>query len=112
MKTGRYSQATTLRTATRPGRTEDLFPDPYYLAAVEQAYGSIDLRFNAEEKQIPNIIDRLAAVFEGKGHGDFEKWKVARALADRIEADPRRVPPETLDAASRVFQKVNALLGI
>ncbi len=93
------------------GETEDLFPDSYYLAAVKQAYGSMDLRFNADEKQIPNIIDRLAAVFERKGHGDFEKWKVARALADQIEADPKGVPPETLDAASRIFQKVNALLG-
>jgi predicted ATPase len=93
------------------GETEDLFPDDYYLAAVKQAYGSIDLRFNADEKQIPNIIDRLTAVFERKGHGDFETWKVARALADRIEADPERVPPETLDAASQIFQKVNALLG-
>jgi hypothetical protein len=93
------------------GETEDLFPDDYYLAAVKQAYGSIDLRFNADEKQIPNIIDRLTAVFERKGHGDLEKWKVARALADRIEADPQGVPPDTLDAASRIFQKVNALLG-
>jgi hypothetical protein len=66
---------------------------------------------NADEKQIPNIIDRLAAVFERKGHGDFEKWKVARALADQIEDDPKGVPPETLDAASRIFQKVNVLLG-
>jgi hypothetical protein len=94
------------------GETEDLFPDSYYLAAVRQACGSIDLRFNADEKQFPKVVDRLTAVFERKGHGEFEKWKVARALADQIEADPSGVPSETLDAASRIFQKVNALLGI
>jgi hypothetical protein len=49
-------------------------------------------------------------VFARKGHGDFEKWKAARALANQIEADPSEVPPETLDAASRIFLKVNALL--
>ena len=44
------------------GETEDLFPEDYYMAAVRKAYGKIDLRFNAEEKQIPNIIDRLTAL--------------------------------------------------
>jgi AAA ATPase domain len=92
------------------GETEDLFSDEYYLAAVRQAYGSLDLRFNAEEKQIPNILDRLTAVFERKGHGNFEKWKVDRALADEIERNPQDVPVDTLDAASMIFQHVNALL--
>jgi hypothetical protein len=32
------------------------------LAAVRKAYGEIDLSFNAEEKQIPDIIDRLTAL--------------------------------------------------
>jgi ABC-type cobalamin/Fe3+-siderophores transport system ATPase subunit len=93
------------------GETEDLFPEDYYLAAVKQAHGSIDLRFNAAEKQIPNIIDRLTALFERKGHGDLEKWKIARALADSIDADPGAVPPETLDAAAQIFEKINELIG-
>jgi hypothetical protein len=94
------------------GETEDLFPDDYYLAAVKQAYGSIDLRFNADEKEMPNIIDRLTAVFDRKGHGTFEKWKVARALADQIETEPQAVPADTLDAASLIFQKITGLFGI
>lgn len=93
------------------GETEDLFPDKYYLAAVRQAYGSLDLRFNAQEKQITNILDRLTAVFQRKGHGDFEKWKVGRALADEIERNPQNVPADTLDAASMIFQRLNTLLG-
>jgi len=93
------------------GETEDLFPEDYYLAAVRKAHGKIDLRFNAAEKQIPNIIARLTALFERKGHGDLEKWKTNRALADTIDADPAAVPAETLDAATQIFQKINALIG-
>jgi energy-coupling factor transporter ATP-binding protein EcfA2 len=93
------------------GETEDLFPEDYYLAAVKKAHGKIDLRFNAEEKQIPNIVDRLTALFVRKGHGDLEKWKIDRALADTIDADPQAVPVQTLDAATQVFQKINALIG-
>lgn len=93
------------------GETEDLFPADYYLGAVKKAHGSIDLRFNADDKKIPNIIDRLTALFERKGHGDIEKWKIARVLADIIDADPHAVPAETLDAAAQIFQKINALIG-
>ncbi|MBP2322622.1 putative ATPase [Kibdelosporangium banguiense] len=91
------------------GETEDLFPDDYFLTAVKKAYGSIDLRPNADEKQISNIVDRLTALFTRKGHGEFEKWKVNRALADQIEDDPHHVPAETLDAASMMFEKINNL---
>jgi predicted ATPase len=93
------------------GETEDLFPEDYYLAAVKKAHGRIDLRFNAQEKQIPNIVDRLTALFERKGHGDLEKWKISRALADTIDADPGSVPAQTLDAAAQIFQKINTLIG-
>jgi hypothetical protein len=51
------------------GETEDLFPEGYHLAAVRKAYGEIDLSFNAKKKQIPNIIDRLTALYERKSHG-------------------------------------------
>lgn len=93
------------------GETEDLFPEDYYLTAVKKAHGNVDPRFTAEEKQIPNIIDRLTALFEREGHGDLEKWKIARALADTIDSDPMAVPAQTLDAATRIFQKINALIG-
>ena len=75
------------------GETEDLFPEDYYLAAVKKAHGNIDTRFNAQEQQIPNIIDRLTALFEREGHRDIEKSKIARALADTIDADPKPSPP-------------------
>lgn len=93
------------------GEVEELFPDDFYLAAVKRAYGSLELRFNADEKQINNIIDRLTEAFKRKGHGEFEKWKVARALADMIEERPEAVPIGTLDAVEQIFQHVNILVG-
>lgn len=93
------------------GETEDLFPEDYYLAAVKTAHGRLDLRFNAAEKQIPNIVDRLTALFKRKGYGDLEKWKIARALADAIDADPQAVPAQALDAAAQIFKRINELIG-
>jgi predicted ATP-dependent endonuclease of OLD family len=93
------------------GETEDLFPEAYYLAAVKKVHGNIDLRFNAAEKPIPNIVDRVTAVFARKGHGTFDKLQTARVLADIIAADPQAVPAQTLDAATQIFQKINLLIG-
>lgn len=94
------------------GEIEDLFPDDYFMAAVKEAYPGKDLRFNADEKGIPNIVDRVEALFERKGHGGFEKWKVARILADGIMADRSKVPSETLDAFANVAVELNKLVEV
>ena len=91
------------------GEIEDLFPDDYFMAALKEAYGSKDYRFNADEKAIPNIIDRVTALFERKGLGDFEKWKVARILADKITAKPKDVPTETLDSIEAITKALNEI---
>lgn len=91
------------------GEVEDLFTDDYYVAAVKRAYGSKDFRFNADEKAIPNIVDRFEALFERKNLGTFEKWKVARELADSIAKDPQDVPAETLDSFETVAKSLNTI---
>lgn len=93
------------------GEIEDLFPDDYFMAAVKEAYVGKDLRFNADEKAVPNIVDRLEALFERKRHGVFEKWKVARVLADNIMADPSGVPSDALDAFERIAVALNVITG-
>ncbi len=93
------------------GEIEDLFMDDYFLAAVKDAYGSGDYRFNADEKTIPNVIDRVTALFARKGLGDFEKWKVARLLADKILAKPQDVPTETLDAIAAIANELNTIVN-
>jgi hypothetical protein len=45
------------------------------------------------------------------GHGDLEKWKVDRALADTIDTDPHAAPAQTLDAIALIFEKINELIG-
>ena len=91
------------------GEIEDLFPDDYFMAAVKEAYGSRDFRFNADEKATPNIVDRITALFERKGLGDFEKWKVARILADNIMMKPADVPSETLDSIEAIARALNEM---
>jgi predicted ATPase len=91
------------------GGVEDLFPSDYYLAAVKQVYGKIDLRTSAAEQQL-GIAERLRVMFARKGHPPFERWKVARALSGRAEADPRSIPPVTLTAAAQLFTYLNDLI--
>src|SRR5581483_4459297 len=41
----------------RQAELEDVFPEDEYLAAVREAYPGVDLRFNATEKAMPEIIN-------------------------------------------------------
>jgi hypothetical protein len=91
------------------GEIEDLFPDDYYIAAIKDVYGTGDYRLNNDEKAIPNIVDRATAMLTRKHQRTFEKWKVARALADRIAAKPHEVPAEALDAAQAIAENLNAI---
>jgi len=95
---------------SNPGREiEDLFPDEYFMAAVKTVYGTRDYRLNADEKAIPNIVERVTAVFERKGFGKFEKWQVARVLADTIMDKISEVPAETLDAIEQIAIALNEI---
>lgn len=94
------------------GEIEDLFPDDYFVAAAKKAYPGKDLRFNADEKAVPNIVDRLEALFERKAHGKFEKWRVARVLADGIMAEPSKVPSDVLDAFAEIAVQLNKLVEV
>ena len=91
------------------GEIEDLFPDDYYLKVAKTTYGSKDLRFNADEKAIPNIVDRLEALFTRRGYGEFEKWRVDQALTEQIMADLSSVPLETLDSAAAIVEQLNEI---
>jgi hypothetical protein len=95
--------------ANLTGEIEDLFTDDYYVAAAKRAYAGKDLRFNADEKAIPNIVDRFEALFARKSHGTFEKWKVARELADSITSTPSEVPDETLDSFEAIAGALNQI---
>jgi predicted ATP-dependent endonuclease of OLD family len=86
---------------------EDIFPEDYYLSAVGTAYSKGKLKLSAEEKKIPGIVDRTAAMLERLQLGRFEKWRPAAALRDQIVAKPDDVPEEVLRVASEIFRAVN-----
>ncbi len=86
---------------------EDLFGD-YYLSAVAVAYPGVKLTFDTDEATMPNIVDRLTALFARNGKGQFEKWRAAAALRDTMLADPAALPDEVLERANAVFGSLNA----
>ena len=61
------SLSATTHDSNTTGEIEDLFPDDYFMAAVKEAYGSRDFRFNADEKATPNIVDRITALSSARG---------------------------------------------
>jgi len=44
--------------------------------------------------------------------GDFEKWKVAGVLADKIMANPQDVPAETLDAIEAIAKELGTITDV
>lgn len=88
---------------------EDLFPEADYLSAVEEAY-KIKVALNADEKKLPAVVDRVKAFFVRSGAGDFDKWKPAAILRDRIVAEPARVPDSVLNVIEEIYKKLNSLL--
>lgn len=94
-------------TASPQGELEDIFPENEYLTAVAQAYGRPDLSFGPEEAAISGVVEKVEALFRRLGLGDFEKWRAAQALRDRLLEGPHGMPAEVLDVAERMFRVVN-----
>ena len=78
---------------------EDLIPENYYLDAVHRAYPEIMLTFNTEEKNIPNVVDRLSQFFQRNDLGDFEKWRPILRIVHDINADSDTVPNDLFETA-------------
>lgn len=86
---------------------EDIFPEETYLAAVKEAFKLDDLAFSQEEKSISGLVNKVKALFERKGYGPFEKWKVAEVLRDWILSGADKVPDEVFEIVGGIFEKVN-----
>jgi len=96
-------------TNNKNAQIEDIFPETEYLSAVKKAYPGTDLTFSVEEKALPRIVQRVENLFERKGLGYFERWKVAIFLRDRILEAPRIAPLPVVDTVSRIFEAMNSL---
>lgn len=93
---------------------EDLFPRPYYLKAVAQAYGkTIGLNtLTKEEKEEPRVVQAMKNHFNRKGWGEFEKWRPIRWLLDEWRScKVGDLPEELVDRAERLFQETNKRLS-
>jgi predicted ATP-dependent endonuclease of OLD family len=84
---------------------EDLFPEDFYLEAVEEHYGR-KVRLNKSEKATHNITKKIDSIFK-KQNKEFEKWYPALKIVNWIAEGKKQVPEETLEVFSRIFSDVN-----
>lgn len=94
----------------KDGEIEDVFPEVEYLSAVKAAYPSVDLTYTEVEKALSGVVNRVEALLKRQGFDEFEKWKVASILRDRILADPKKVAADTLAVAEKIFTAINSSL--
>jgi len=91
------------------GELEDVFPEADYLSAVQESYPALKIVLSPAEQAIPGIVNKVQALFARNNWGDFEKWRPAQVLRDRILAAPDEIPPQATTTMSVVFQTLNAL---
>jgi predicted ATP-dependent endonuclease of OLD family len=94
-------------TSLHEAELEDLFPQDFYLKAVQEAY-QWETNFTESEEAFRNITKKLKAAFERMGKGEFDKWRPARVILDWIGKDEAIFPAETLNAIRLLFTAVNS----
>jgi hypothetical protein len=90
---------------------EDVFPEEFYLLAVQVAYPEIKPSFSKEEKQLSGIVKKLESFFKRNEQGNFEKWRVAAVLRDQIMEEPDAVPLTVYKIMSRIFEAANSVFS-
>jgi len=90
---------------------EDIFPRHEYLEAVRHAYPDVELDFQAEEEELTGIVNQVDALFRRKGLGEFEKWRPAAVLRDRLLEEPERAGREAVEVISKINETLNRLLA-
>lgn len=94
----------------RGGEIEDVFPRDTYLDAVKAAYPSFKTDFTVVENAFSGVVNQVTALFERKGLGKFEQWRVAAVLRDRILQAPDAVDRGTLEVVAAINVALNRLL--
>jgi hypothetical protein len=93
------------------GELEDVFPEADYLSAVQESYPAMKIALSPAEQAIPGNVNKVQALFVRNKWGDFEKWRPAQVLRDRILAAPAKVPAQVVTVMTTIFQKLNALFA-
>ncbi|MBW2123144.1 MAG: AAA family ATPase [Deltaproteobacteria bacterium] len=86
---------------------EDIFPEDVYLEAVKEAYSIHNLKFGKKEQPVEGVVNKVKALFERRGLGQFEKWRPAAVLRDWIMENPEKIPSEVFGLVEEVFKQVN-----
>ena len=91
---------------------EDLFSEEFYMSALKEAYPDNEVQFNEREQSIACIAKRIKEAFTRLRFGDFNKWKVASVLVDRIQKDlaENKISDNTCMTFEKIFIQVNTLL--
>lgn len=90
---------------------EELIPEAYYLDAVQRSYEIGPIKFTADEKKIPNRVDRLKVYLTRNNCGVLEKWKPILAIVDDVHSKTHKLPPELIVVAENIFSRINAMLS-
>jgi predicted ATP-dependent endonuclease of OLD family len=93
----------------KQGSIEDIFPKEFYVNAVKEAYGNLELNFTEEEEKIESITKRVESAFKRLGYGEFSKWRPARTILDKIGSDFDMIPEESLKVFEKIFNFINKI---
>ncbi len=91
---------------------EDLFSDDLYERALADAYPGLGVRLATPGPKLKSVADRARAAFEARGHVDFEKWRVARVLADWIDGRPELLSEDMIQRFGRLCGDLNSSWGV
>ncbi|MDD1728077.1 MAG: AAA family ATPase [Methanospirillum sp.] len=91
---------------------EDLFTPEYYTRCVKEVYPNmvvtpVPSKDPAERGEVPGILHAVSETIERRQGEQFERWRVAELLSDRICEAPGMVDEETVQRFVRLFAEVN-----
>ena len=104
-------------TRVRDADIEDLFEPDFYLKLVNRAYDGVlpsDLTLSSISDSNPRIAERVATYFERHGidGGEFDRNRPAAYLLGKHSQLRGDIDEATIERASALFNRVNALLPL
>ncbi|NLV28270.1 MAG: AAA family ATPase [Methanomicrobiales archaeon] len=95
---------------------EDFFSPELYFRCVKEIYpdlllGQIPEKTPTERTDERGYATIVVEIIERRQGEQFERWRIAEILSDRICESPQNLDDETLDRFSRLFDEINHLAG-
>jgi hypothetical protein len=90
---------------------EDVFPEQEYFSAVKEAYPKANLSFESDEVPLPSLVAKVEACFS-KQSMEFDRWRPAQVLRDRILESPDKLPEKVCSAMAKMFDTINTVFSV